>query len=244
MFPKTPFPQRCLPIPDSNGHEHITSCLFYCFIYRDWWFLPDSNVEMENVKFYPWVGLNYKTGGIFDKKIMALGASHYCEDKIDANPCLTTRVVVRHLLRDVVEPWMNTYTNFERSLVNETTDAQMRCKIWNSLLFYNYVQEPMDNRMAKPSRSQYIHSASAFLEVLNKYHPDCCLVWGKTLWYNLPKENWEEAGVIVLDGKEHFRGTYILNDGTKVPFLCIKHPAQGYAWDYMHRVINEFFYNI
>lgn len=28
MFPKTPFPLWCLPIPDSNGHEYITSCLF------------------------------------------------------------------------------------------------------------------------------------------------------------------------------------------------------------------------
>ena len=199
---------------------------------------------MKNVKFYPWVGSDYKSGGLFEKKIMVLGASHYCEDKNDATPQLTENVVQRHLLRKEFEPWMNTYTNFERSLVNETTDANLRCKIWNSLVFYNYVQEPMDNRMAKPTRSQYKRSASAFYEVLNECHPDCCLVWGKTLWYNLPEENWEETCVIVVDGKDYFRGNYALNDGTKVPFLCIKHPAQGYAWEYMHRVIDEFLNNL
>lgn len=33
---------------------------------------------MENVFFKPWVGKNYHTGGIFKKKILVVGESHYC----------------------------------------------------------------------------------------------------------------------------------------------------------------------
>ena len=31
MFQKTPFPARCLAIPNTNGHEYITSCLFLLY---------------------------------------------------------------------------------------------------------------------------------------------------------------------------------------------------------------------
>ena len=34
---------------------------------------------MQNVNFNPWKGNNYEEG-LFDKKILILGESHYCED--------------------------------------------------------------------------------------------------------------------------------------------------------------------
>ena len=33
---------------------------------------------MEHVFFKPWVGRNYENGGIFSKKLLVLGESHYC----------------------------------------------------------------------------------------------------------------------------------------------------------------------
>ena len=33
---------------------------------------------MDKVNFRPWIGADYETGGIFGKKILVLGESHYC----------------------------------------------------------------------------------------------------------------------------------------------------------------------
>ena len=35
---------------------------------------------MSNITFRPYVGTNYSTGGIFGKKILTLGESHYCDE--------------------------------------------------------------------------------------------------------------------------------------------------------------------
>ena len=34
---------------------------------------------MKHVFFKPWVGKDYSTGGIFKKKILVVGESHYCD---------------------------------------------------------------------------------------------------------------------------------------------------------------------
>ena len=39
--------------------------------------------------------------------------------------------------------WMRTFLKFERSLVGEETDLTMRQKIWNSVVFFNYLQVAM-----------------------------------------------------------------------------------------------------
>lgn len=34
---------------------------------------------MDRPFFEPWIGENYENGGLYGKKILALGDSHYCE---------------------------------------------------------------------------------------------------------------------------------------------------------------------
>lgn len=38
---------------------------------------------MKDVIFKPWIGKNYETGGIFKRKILALGESHYFGEEDD-----------------------------------------------------------------------------------------------------------------------------------------------------------------
>ena len=35
--------------------------------------------KMDRPFFEPWIGENYENGGLFGKKILALGDSHYCD---------------------------------------------------------------------------------------------------------------------------------------------------------------------
>ena len=80
-----------------------------------------------HVFFRPWIGKNYQSGGIFQKKILVVGESHYCDGceecglKFKPQGCdaLNTSGVVREFLDGCKSNWTKTFTKFERSLVNK-----------------------------------------------------------------------------------------------------------------------------
>lgn len=81
----------------------------------------------DGVFFRPFVGASYAGGGLFGKRIMVLGESHYCDEGCaDCGNCLrhrecmefTSGVVEQYLDRGVErQRWMQTLLKFERSLV-------------------------------------------------------------------------------------------------------------------------------
>ena len=139
---------------------------------------------MKNeIFFHPWVGHNYTSGGIFGKRIMVLGDSHYCGE--NCTVCGTdfsrkcngfTENVVRAYLNQNVERegWMSTYLKFERSLVNHETSSDESIKIWDSLLFYNYLQVAMASS-ARRARPTYLSATSV-------PSARCCKRCNPTLW--------------------------------------------------------------
>ena len=106
-----------------------------------------------NVFFQPYVGKDYTTGGLFGKRIMVLGESHYCDEGCadcgnvsSHRECMAfTNGVVGDYLNEQKprERWMSTFLKFERSLVGHETDWPERQRIWQSVLFYNYLQVAM-----------------------------------------------------------------------------------------------------
>ena len=84
---------------------------------------------------------------------MILGESHYCDEEcVDCGDyrlhreCMNfTQQVLDDYLNENKERqnWMRTFLKFERSLVGEETDLTMRQKIWNSVVFFNYLQVAM-----------------------------------------------------------------------------------------------------
>ena len=107
----------------------------------------------SNIFFQPFVGKDYANGGIFGKRIMILGESHYCDESCtDCGDCRLHRECMnftQQVLDDYLnenkerQNWMRTFLKFERSLVGEETDQAMRLKIWNSVIFFNYLQVAM-----------------------------------------------------------------------------------------------------
>lgn len=189
------------------------------------------------VKFHPFVGNSYENNA-FGKRIMVLGDSHY-----GTTPSTTiTQDVMKYYLEPdhEREGWMNTYTKFERSLVNKETTTEDSRVIWNSLVFYNYLQELLSGPREAGSDQQYADSAVAFYEVLEVYKPEILIVWGKRLWHKLPDENWEEGETVKVDDYEVDNGRYLLSDGSKVKAFCVYHPSTGYDWSYWYKVISKF----
>ena len=141
--------------------------------------------------FHPWVGPNYSSGGTFGKRIMVLGDSHYCGTpcgKCGVNPNLKcnrlTSDVIGWCLNPKVERegWMNTYLKFERSLVGHETTPEESRKIWNSIVFYNFLQVALHGPREAGTLEQHQASIVPFFSILNTYQPDLLIVWGKRLW--------------------------------------------------------------
>lgn len=104
---------------------------------------------MKNVYFLPWVGPNYNAG-FNGKKILVVGASHYCNDGcIDCpKPCrdFTINVINKDARADVSTPYKRTFICFERAMVNrEFNSLTERESFWDSVSFYNFCQTPVSN---------------------------------------------------------------------------------------------------
>lgn len=205
---------------------------------------------MDSCFFSPRIGKGYARGGIFGKKILALGESHYCGSGCaDCGECgkhpecsdFTTKVVNWCLNPSVErEGWMNTYLKFERSLVGkETTPLESR-KIWDSIAFYNFLQVAMGGAREAGTNQQYRAAAEPFMQVLEELQPDVLIVWGVRLWNNLPNRNWADGSKVAVDGYEVQNGYYTLPSGKKVKAVCVYHPSVGYDWSFWHKVIVNF----
>lgn len=198
----------------------------------------------SNIFFLPFIGRYYANRGLFGKRIMILGESHYCDGGCcDCRLCRQCAMFTQNVLRDFLDErkerqnWMRTFVKFERSLVGKMTDWALRRKIWNSVMFYNYLQVAMTGPRKAGTSAQYKQAATAFFEVIDKYEPECIIVWGKRLWNNMPNERWQDGDDIVVDGNHIATGYYLLSNGKRVKVVAVYHPSGGYSWDYWHKVI-------
>lgn len=201
----------------------------------------------DGVFFRPFVGASYAGGGLFGKRIMVLGESHYCDegcaDCLRHRECMefTSGVVEQYLDRGVErQRWMQTLLKFERSLVGCETDQAQSQRIWQSVVFYNYLQVAMGGPREAGTAAQYRQAGEALFDVMEKYQPECLIVWGNRLWDKLPGERWTDGEDIVVDGCRTATGTYSLASGRTVRAMAVNHPSVGYSWDYWHRVIANF----
>lgn len=205
---------------------------------------------MKNIFFSPRIGKDYARGGIFGKKILAVGESHYCGSGCaDCGECgkhpecsdFTTKVVNWCLDSSVErEGWMNTYLKFERSLVGKETTPLESKKMWDSIAFYNFLQVAMGGAREAGTNQQYRAAAEPFMQVLEELQPDVLIVWGVRLWNNLPNRNWTDGPKVAVDGYEVQNGYYTLSSGKKVKVVCVYHPSVGYDWSFWHKVIENF----
>ena len=212
-----------------------------------------NHLELNSVRFLPWIGSNYHNSGLNGRRILVLGESHYCGEctrkeceNDNKSECrdFTIRVVNDYLNRKAVgfNRWMNTFTKFERSLVGDWTDEDSRKSIWDSIAFYNYLQYALDDSRKTGDSDAYSKAIEPFYHVLDYLKPEFIIVWGKQLWNRMPgDERWEEDDSIKMDdGYTVENGYYKLSNGDKAKVFPIYHPSVGYDWNYWHNVINKF----
>lgn len=208
---------------------------------------------MEHVFFHPWVGKNYPNGGIFGKKILVLGESHYCGSPNCMGRCglkdfpegcedLTTTGVIEKYLSGFKDKWTPTFRKFERSLVNKETTIEESNEIWQSLAFYNYLQIAMTDTRQGGEYEDYQEAGQAFFEVCEKLLPDLIIVWGTgRLYNNMVDKFWEPGKELIVDGYSVLNGYYILPNGKKIRVIAVWHPStsRGYSWDWWYKVLGK-----
>jgi hypothetical protein len=218
---------------------------------------------LENVFFLPYVGNKYESGlrlkedGTIEAgteenkglKVMVLGESHYCGDECAecglASTCKQnlcrkfTQDVITYYLnylegKEEFEPWMNTFTKFGKALTGKDERSK---KIWDSVMFYNYVQRAINTARTSPISEDFKNSQKAFFEVLEAYKPDIIICWGKRLYNNLPNNGKQGEDI---ETEYEFIETWIYelkNSPKETIVIPIYHPSVGFDWSYWHKVI-------
>lgn len=211
-------------------------------------------MKNDKIHFLPYVGCDYISGGIFGKRIMVMGESHYWNDREEGEvedynrpSDFTTEIVNEYIdYREGKIPfqrWMPTFAKFENALAGHETDGRESRRIWQSLLFYNYIQEFLYASNERPTAEQYRAAAAPFFEVLNQYEPDYLIAWGKSnLFYGTPSDRWIPGEDLTAGEEIGHSGRYELNNGKVVKALFIKHPVarfSTFAWDKWHEIIEQ-----
>ena len=221
--------------------------------------IKDKELLAKGVRFLPMVGNAYEKGISYSPngelllndntedpkkaKLMVLGESHYIEDYEEGDDIsrFTRWVVGDYCAADSYsQRWMNTFTKFARALAGKETNVDENRAIWDSFIFYNYLQVPMSGTRMQGSFEEYEEAIGPFFSVLDMYRPDIVVIWGYRLWNYLPDTHgfsWEPD--IVIDDNEHKWGNYMLSDGKEVKVLPIYHPSVGFSWDYWNLVIKR-----
>jgi hypothetical protein len=207
---------------------------------------------MNNVFFKPRVGSEYDSGGMFGKKILVVGESHYCGNEVcgecgnpeNAGECadFTTDTVNSYLAgNDTCGRWTSTFRKFERSMVGHETSPGESARIWDSIAFYNYLQRAMDAPRQVCSAEEFADAEQAFWEVMEALQPDVMIAWGVTRMYdNMPGgDAWQRAEDIVVDGYHVRNGWYTLRSGKRVRAIWVYHPSSGYSWSWWNKVIEK-----
>lgn len=200
---------------------------------------------MKHVFFKPWIGKSYKTGGIFGKKILVVGESHYydeCEqcneDSAYAGCHEFTNNVVKQIIDGVKGRRTGTSGKFEKSLMEnrQVTHEQ----VWQSIASYNYLQVAVAKARQAGTLEYYDKSENAFFEVLNDLQPALMFVWGVTRMYdNMPSKGWKKGKEIIVDGYNVLNGYYTIANGHRVRAVWVYYPSTGYSTEWWNKVIKE-----
>lgn len=202
---------------------------------------------MENVFFKPWVGKDYDSGGIFGKKILVLGESHYCGgcnncgNIANSGDCsqFTTEKCIKPYLNGESGRWGATFKKFEQTMVTGDIDNNLRKSIWNSIIFYNYLQVSMHTAREGGIWEDYRQSDRGFFEVLEKYRPELIIAWGVSrLYYNMPGgDRWIAGEDKVVENYSVRNDYYKLSDGSKVRIIWIYHPSTSFTSEWWRKVV-------
>jgi hypothetical protein len=178
--------------------------------------------EIKGVTFQPWVGPRYSSSY---PRLLVVGQSHYDWERRETPLPDVTREVVRDAIAHGHGPF---FTNIVATCTGELPDESSRKRFWESVAFYNYIQEFVGDgprKLHAPELWQKSHPA--FGAVLACLEPQLVLVLGNANWgYLAPSET---KGEPLSSGPGEYRETWYYPAGASSALAFhVKHPSAGY----------------
>lgn len=143
----------------------------------------DTNfIEDGKLTWLPWIGENYTRT---KTKMLIVGESHYYDpaskndysfikhQKIDFTQTVVKEIAITRNIDDKRSATM--YENFYRSI---HTVEQSREDYWNSVAFYNFIQQPMHSIKQRPNQNMIAKAWNSFKSVIEILEPDFVIFIG------------------------------------------------------------------
>lgn len=179
---------------------------------------------ISRVAFQPWVGPNYETA---KPRLLIVGPSHY--DWPTREIPVATTAVIEWAIEHGSGPL---FTNLVATCTGKWPDAVARKRFWESVVYFNYIQEFVGDGPRKPHRyGLWVKSHDAFAAVLNALKPELILVFGITNWNNIANLNGTK-GEPLTAGPERYNETWLYPLGQDRAALAfhIRHPSAGFSY--------------
>ncbi len=197
----------------------------------------------KHVRILPWVGDNYRSSeNVFRQKTLILGGSQYSpgHENFDTEEGRAewqgfTQDVVHYYFDDNIKgKWKSTYTSFINSIFGCSSDFEQRERFFDSIIFYNYLQEIAGASSSEAGNYDYgaKQHFDSFLEIITEYEPEVIISWGAKVWNGLPND-WGYGPAVIgdpvtIDGRN-------LGSVFSYPFrdkiirlIGVHHPSIGY----------------
>ena len=175
----------------------------------------------EHIKFSSWVGPRYEHQSDCRCHLMVLGESHYEADLPVARGDFTNEVVSRIVKREDkgyrTRLFVKTSRLILQAMGKDPKKEDWR-ELWNSLLFYNFVQTILPDVRHRPTEDDWRTGETALPCVLEVHKPDLVLVLGIELA--------KRAKPIIV--RSHPR----------ILPVVIKHPS-AFGWSYKEEWVTE-----
>ncbi len=202
--------------------------------------------QYQHVFFEPWIGPQYENGGLWNRKVLIVGESHYDEWEDGETPKVIKHDLQRGFTRGCVQEVVNgvrgaRYWNRVRNrLGGEEHENQTSAIFWNKVAFYNFIQSPVSGGPGiKPKPSQWAEAVTPFGEVLGRLKPARVVFTGTRLWSYVPRRRGKLPDVEVA-GQSLPVEFFEIDNGRHVYVTATPHPRSQYFTRTLTPPLREF----
>jgi hypothetical protein len=182
---------------------------------------------IKKVRFQPWIGQNYDSRS---PKLLVLGMSHYRWEKCKKTPdYLITNSVIGYW--STSKRTKKFFSNIAATCIGHLPNYEERVDYWNSVAFYNYIQEFVGDSPRQPHDYKlWVRSEPAFAEILHRLKPELILVIGLLNWRNITNLDGWEGSKLKHAPEPRYADTYWypVGNGKAALAFHVKHVAAGY----------------
>lgn len=142
-------------------------------------------MSKNTVRFAPWIGSNYEKG-FRGLRILLVCESHY-GGKQHERPTVTPEIIKALALGERhprATSKLRRHMHFAKIMssihgVRQGFTCMQRREFWNSIAYYNFLQEFIQDSRIAPSQSAWERSESAFTDVISVLAPDLIICFSK-----------------------------------------------------------------